>query len=146
MSLVSVIIPAYNAAGFVRGAIDSVLAQTLQDFEVIVVDDGSNDETAKVFEQRQSDPRVRYFYQANCGLPGARNAGAKVSSGEYLAFLDADDFFAPTALETMRRKLEESDAAWLNVGLLKLEGEKRTVRHPILLTGIYFSPSLTMTS
>jgi glycosyltransferase involved in cell wall biosynthesis len=130
MSLVSVIIPAYNAANLVKGAIESVLAQTLRDFEVIVVDDGSKDETARAVEPFLTDSRVRYFYQENRGLPGARNSGAKISQGDYLAFLDADDFLAPTALDAMRKRFEETGAAWLNVGVLKLEGSNRTVRHP----------------
>jgi len=130
MTFVSVIIPAYNAASFVLGAINSVLGQTFQNFELIVVDDGSKDGTRKTVESYLSDSRVRYLYQENRGLPGARNAGAKVSRGDYLAFLDADDFFAPNALECMLNAFQSTDARWLNVGVLKLEGEIRTVRHP----------------
>jgi glycosyltransferase involved in cell wall biosynthesis len=130
MGLVSVIIPAYNSAKFVGGAIESVLAQTTDDFEIIVVDDGSKDATPRAIEPFLADSRIRYFRQENRGLPGARNAGAKVSRGEYLAFLDADDFLAPNALEAMRKKFEESGAAWLNVGVMKLEGENRTFRRP----------------
>lgn len=135
MSLVSVIIPAYNAAKFIGGAIESVLAQSVKDLEIIVVDDGSTDGTGKVVESYLYDSRVRYLCQANRGLPGARNAGAAASTGEFLAFLDADDFFAPNALEAMLRKFEESSAAWLNVGVLKLEGGKRTERHPRIPEG-----------
>jgi glycosyltransferase involved in cell wall biosynthesis len=135
MGLVSVIIPSYNSARLVGGAIESVLAQTLYDFEVIVVDDGSKDDTPQAVEPYLADSRIQYFRQENRGLPGARNAGAKVSRGEYLVFLDADDFLAPNALEAMRKRFEESGAAWLNVGLLKLEGENRTTRHPRLPEG-----------
>jgi glycosyltransferase involved in cell wall biosynthesis len=130
MTLVSVIIPAYNAATFVQGAIDSVLAQTFQNFEIILVDDGSKDATRKAVEPYLLDSRLHYLYQENRGLPGARNSGAKVSRGEYLAFLDADDFFAPNALECMLSAFQSTDAQWLNVGVLKLEGQNRTVRHP----------------
>src|SRR5580704_6980271 len=135
MVLVSVIIPAYNSAKFLVGAIESVLAQTMDDFEIIVVDDGSKDNTLQVVEPFLADSRIRYFRQQNRGLPGARNAGAKVSRGEYLAFLDADDFLAPNALEAMRKRFEESEAAWLNVGVLKLEGKNKTIRHPLLPEG-----------
>ena len=135
MSLASVIIPAYNAAKFVGGAIESVLAQTVHDFEIIVVDDGSKDDTVGAVAPYLADSRVRYLLQENRGLPGARNAGAKVSSGEYLAFLDADDFLSPNALEAMMRKFDETGSAWLNVGVLKLEGESKTVRHPRLPEG-----------
>lgn len=130
MNSVSVIIPAYNASRFVGGAIESVLSQTMAEFEVIVVNDGSTDDTVRIVDRYLSDRRVRYIYQQNRGLPGARNAGAENSRGEYLAFLDADDFLAPNALELMTRRFKETGAAWLNVGVLKIDGEKRTVRHP----------------
>src|ERR1700680_1299064 len=128
MSRVSVIIPAYNAAAFAAGALDSVLAQTWQDFEVIVVDDGSKDDTANVVQPYLADPRIRYIFQQNRGLPGARNAGAKVSTGAYLAFLDADDFLAPTALATVHQRFEESGAAWSIVSLIKVDGQKKILR------------------
>lgn len=130
MSLISVIIPAYNAAHFLAGAIQSVLTQTLQDFEILIVDDGSTDETAETVRKYLSDVRIHYLYQKNQGLPGARNAGAKASTGLYLAFLDADDFLAENALATMLKTFETTRAAWLNVGVMKIEGEKRSVRHP----------------
>jgi len=130
MSLVSVIIPAYNAAAFIHEAIDSVLAQTFQNFEIILVDDGSKDALRNAVAPYLTDSRVHYLYQENRGLPGARNAGANMSRGEYLAFLDADDSLAPNALECMLHAFQSTDARWLNVGVLKLEGENGTVRHP----------------
>lgn len=138
MTLISVIIPAYNAAGYVRGAIGSVLAQTAQNFEIIIVDDGSQDGTRKVIEPFLDDSRIRYFFQKNRGLPGARNSGAKISRGDYLAFLDSDDFFAPNALESMLRRFQETGAAWLNVGVLKVNGAHRVVRQPNIPEGDLF--------
>jgi len=93
---VSVVIPAYNAAEFVGRAIDSVLAQTLIDFEVIVVDDGSTDRTADVVAPY--DARVRLLSKPNGGLSSARNAGIQAARGEYVAFLDADDWWMPEKL------------------------------------------------
>lgn len=130
MSVVSVIIPAYNAASFVNGAIDSVLSQSFQNFEIIVVDDGSKDATRQAVEPYLSDPRVHYLYQENRGPSKAKNTGAMVSRGDYLAFLDADDFLAPDALERMLEAFQSTGAQWLNVGVLKLGGENCTVRHP----------------
>jgi glycosyltransferase involved in cell wall biosynthesis len=135
MSLVSVIIPAYNSAAYVCGALNSVLSQTLQDFEIIIVDDGSKDNTKEVVAPYLGDSRIKYRYQENRGLPGARNAGARIAQSEYFAFLDADDFFAPTALETILDRFEDTGAAWCNVGLLKLDGDKRIVRHAIVPEG-----------
>jgi glycosyltransferase involved in cell wall biosynthesis len=132
---VSIIIPAFNAAAVIAGAIESSLQQTFHDFEVIIVNDGSTDDTAEVVSRYLSDPRVSCISQENRGLPGARNAGALKSAGDYLAFLDADDFLAPNAIESMTQKFKESGAAWLNVGVLKIEGEQRTFRHPRLPEG-----------
>ena len=134
MTLVSVVIPAYNASPYVRGAVDSVLRQSHQNFEIIIVDDGSTDDTREVVEPYLADSRIRYYYQQNRGLPGARNSGAQQSRGEYLAFLDADDFLACNALETMLRAFRLSNTAWLNVGVLKIEGVNRTFRHPFTPT------------
>ena len=96
-NLVSVVIPCYNHAYFLEQAIESVLTQSDSDFEVIVIDDGSTDNTAEVV--RHYFP-VRYAYQENSGLSAARNAGLRHSCGEFLVFLDADDGLLPHALET----------------------------------------------
>jgi glycosyltransferase involved in cell wall biosynthesis len=94
--LVSVTIPSYNHAQFLGQAIESVLAQSYSNFELIVVDDGSTDNTAEV--ARHYSP-VRYIYQENAGLSSARNSGLRQSCGEFLVFLDADDRLLPHALE-----------------------------------------------
>jgi glycosyltransferase involved in cell wall biosynthesis len=88
--LVSVVIPAYNAAQFLGDTIQSAKDQTLQDLEIIVVDDGSRDQTAAVAE---SYPGVRCIRQANQGVSAARNTGVNAASGEFIAFLDADDIW-----------------------------------------------------
>lgn len=93
---VSVVIPAYNAAWCVRRAIDSVLAQDYRDFELIVVNDGSTDDTAAVLSGYGDTLRV--VEQANGGLSSARNAGIRAARGEFVAFLDADDWWLPGKL------------------------------------------------
>lgn len=97
MGLVSTIIPAFNAAPFVGETIESALAQTHRDQEIIVVDDGSTDETVAVV--RSFEPRVRLLQQQNGGPAAARNAGVRVSTGDWIAFLDADDIWMPNKLE-----------------------------------------------
>ena len=94
-NLVSVVIPCYNHAQFLQQAIESVLAQSYSNFEIIVVDDGSTDDTAEVV--RRCSP-VRYVYQENAGRSSARNTGLRDSRGEFLVFLDADDRLLPHAL------------------------------------------------
>ncbi len=96
--LVSVVIPAYNAGAFIDQSVGSALAQSAGDLEVIVVNDGSTDDTADHF-RTWNDPRLRVITQANLGLASALNAGIQASRGTYIAFLDADDLWLPSKLE-----------------------------------------------
>ena len=98
----SVILPTYNSAKFLKQAIDSVLAQQEKDWELIVVDDGSTDETGQVLEEYRPFPRVRVIKQNNQGAAAARNRGIQASGGEYIAFLDADDLWRENHLTVMR--------------------------------------------
>src|ERR1700674_2946625 len=95
--LVSVVIPTYNYRQFVVEAVESVLAQTYRPIELIVVDDGSTDGTRAELERFEG--QIRYMFQENRGLPAARNRGIRAAAGEYVAFLDADDVWAPTKIE-----------------------------------------------
>lgn len=95
--LVSVIIPSYNYGQFVGQAVDSALKQTYSPIEIIVVDDGSEDDTRERLSQYGD--RIRYVYQQNQGLSAARNTGMRIARGEYLAFLDSDDAFHPRKVE-----------------------------------------------
>ena len=104
MALVSVVIPTYNYARYLPHSIESALAQTHRDVEVIVVDDGSTDDTKEVVA-RYGD-RVVYRYQENIGLPKSRNQGCRIARGDYLAFLDADDVWLPDKLEKQLPILE----------------------------------------
>lgn len=95
---ISVVIPAYNAAASLPRALDSVLAQTFAAHEIIVVDDGSTDATAEIMPPYLHHPGVRYLRQANAGPSAARNQGAALATGEWIAFLDADDWYYPQRL------------------------------------------------
>ncbi len=100
---VSVIIPAFNASALLPDAIESALRQTAGTPEVIVIDDGSTDSTADVVQQFQT--RIRYFRQPNSGAAAARNNGISRATGDFIAFLDADDWWHPTKLEHQLRHL-----------------------------------------
>lgn len=113
MPKVSVVIPSYNRADFVAETIRSVLDQTYQDFEIIVVDDGSTDNTKEIVDSFK-DPRIKYIYQENRGASGARNTGINASIGEYIAFLDSDDIYLPNKLE-MDIRMVDSDH---NIGIV----------------------------
>ena len=107
MPKASVVIPAYNSLKYLPATMESVLRQTFNDFEVILVNDGSSDDTEHWVSQI-TDPRVKLITQENQGLSGARNTGIAHASGEYIAFLDADDLWEPTKLEKQVLCLEEN--------------------------------------
>ena len=96
-TLVSVVIPSFNYGRFVGDAVESALGQTYPDLEVIVVDDGSTDDTQRVLKRFGS--RIRYVYQNNRGLSAARNTGVRLANGEWIALLDADDVWHPRKTE-----------------------------------------------
>jgi glycosyltransferase involved in cell wall biosynthesis len=96
---VSIITPTFNRADFIRSAVESVLAQTFGDFELLIVDDGSTDNTVSVLEPYLSDVRIRYFHQPNQGQSVARNRGLAEAQGELICFLDSDDAWLENKLE-----------------------------------------------
>ncbi|HBC47709.1 MAG TPA: hypothetical protein DEO84_02180 [candidate division Zixibacteria bacterium] len=95
--LISVIIPTYNSAVYIEEALKSIFEQTYQDFEIIIVDDGSTDNTRQIL--RKYGERIQYIFQANGGPSSARNNGIRKARGKYIAFLDADDRWLPTKLQ-----------------------------------------------
>ena len=116
----SVIIPLYNKAPYIRKALESVLAQTYTDYELIIVDDGSTDGSAEIAEaflqtpaSRLSPLAFRLIRQANSGVSAARNNGVAQAHGDYIAFLDADDWWEPTYLERMAQLIEDYPDAGL---------------------------------
>jgi cellulose synthase/poly-beta-1,6-N-acetylglucosamine synthase-like glycosyltransferase len=114
--LVSVIVPAYNAASTVQETLRSVLTQTVAEIEVIVVDDGSTDDTAMAVDNVAAhDPRVRLERQPQCGVAAARNRAIRCASGEFIAPMDADDLWHPTKLE---RQLERFQGGEPDLGLV----------------------------
>lgn len=108
---VSVIIPVYNVQAYLKQCLDSVLAQSMTDIEVICVDDGSTDDSLSILrEYEEKDSRVRILEQPNSGAGAARNLGLAHAKGEYLSFLDSDDFFEPDMLKTAYDCAKEYEA------------------------------------
>jgi glycosyltransferase involved in cell wall biosynthesis len=124
MPRVSVVIPTYNHAAFVRETLDSVFAQTYRDFEIVVINDGSPDNTEEVLKELIDGHRVAYVRQENAGQAAARNAGLKMAKGEYIAFLDDDDVWPADKLEWQAARLDEEPEAVLVYGLLKRVGSE----------------------
>jgi glycosyltransferase involved in cell wall biosynthesis len=102
---VSVIIPSYNSAHLLKDSLNSVIASNFLKFEIIVIDDGSNDNTKDIIRPFLIDGRINYIFQNNKGLSGARNSGIKRAKGEYLVFLDADDLILPDKLKVQSEYL-----------------------------------------
>ena len=111
--LISVIIPTYNKSQYLKEAIESVLNQTYKNIEIIIVDDGSTDNTEKIARSFQGT-RIIYFFQKNKGPAGARDSGIKKAQGEYVAFLDSDDLWLPEKLERQIEFMERNS----EIGLL----------------------------
>ena len=103
---ISVIIPLYNKEHYIEDTIKSVLAQTYSNWEAIIIDDGSTDSSAQI-AQSFNDPRIRFYKQTNQGVSRTRNRGIELATGEYIAFLDADDQWMPNYLHTMNSLAEQ---------------------------------------
>lgn len=118
---ISVIIPAYNAERFLPRALDSVISQTYQDLEILVIDDGSQDATGQIADAYATkDPRVRVLHVSNNGEAKARNLALSEASGSYITFCDADDCMHPDMIEKLYRQIQEEDldiavCSWKNV-------------------------------
>ncbi len=139
--LVSVIIPTYNRAHCIGRAIDSVLAQTYGEVDVIVIDDGSKDDTrARVLDTYGKDSRVRYVHQDNCGVSAARNHGIRQVKGELAALLDSDDAWMPDKLALQLaclRAFTDAGMVWSDMTAIGPGGEVREERHLRTFYGAY---------
>ena len=126
--LVSVIMPAYNAASFIEEAIGSVIAQTVTDWELVVIDDRSTDDTFAMAQRCVADdPRIRLLKNdTNMGVAKTRNRGIALSNGQYIAFLDSDDVWRGDKLEKQLEKVKKTGAGicYCSYGIIGASGEK----------------------
>ena len=117
MAEVSIIVPVYQVEKYIRQCVDSILAQTFTDFELILVDDGSKDQSGKICDEyARMDTRVKVIHKENGGAADTRNRGVNQAVGNYVMFVDSDDYLAPTMLECLYRNIlnENADIAACN--------------------------------
>lgn len=160
LPLVSIIIPCYNQAHFIGDALRSALAQSYPAIEVIVVNDGSPDDLDAVMQRYRGDARVRYLVQENRGLPAARNRGIREARGEFLKFLDADDWLLPEAIaKQVQAFLADPSLGLVYCDFLRVDAEGSILEEapvararrvlngdilPSLLLGGYFTPNTVL--
>ena len=133
MSFFSIIIPTYNRAHFIKETVDSVLGTNLSIFEVIIVDDGSTDNTKQIIMRKYgSDPRVQYYFKQNEERGAARNFGIQQAKGEYAVFFDSDDFMKPHYLEILHKIIIENPEVKLLAAKYNYDNDGKTENHPVL--------------
>jgi len=139
MKSVSIIIPAYNVAGYIEVCLDSILSQTYTDFEVIVVDDGSTDATGHITDGYASlDDRVKVIHLSNQGVSAARNAGIQAAAGMFFLFFDGDDFIEPGTLADLVAEIRDKGADVLIYGYHRYGGGQITQTvYPVFGEGLY---------
>lgn len=125
--LISIIMPAYNMENYIGKTIESVLKQKYTKWELIIINDGSNDNTKQIVKQYQcKDKRIKYLEQENKGVSVARNKGIDSANGKYISFLDADDLWEPIALSELINVAKKTDAGWIcgEMDIIKPSGNK----------------------
>ena len=143
MPMVSFIVPVYNAEQYLVTCVSSLLKQTMPDFEIILVDDGSKDTSGEICDcLSRQDARIRTIHQINAGIGGARNSGMHAAAGDYIVFIDSDDFLEPDFLENAIPLIEQDGVDIVNFGFFHttLDGQGEIVhRTPAchLLEGIF---------
>lgn len=120
MAIISIIVPVYNVEKYLPDCVDSILNQYVEDFELILVDDGSTDKSGKICDDyAEKDKRVKTVHQKNGGVSRARNVGLDIASGEYVTFVDADDWVHPSIYSTMLRTAKEENVDVVACGIAR---------------------------
>lgn len=133
--MISVIVPVYKVADYLDKCVHSLVTQTYLDLEIILVDDGSPDDCPRICDAwAEKDRRIRVVHKTNGGLSDARNAGLDIAGGDYISFVDSDDWIAPTMLETMLNVLLQADADICSCGIMNVyeDGSTQSWHQPPL--------------
>ena len=137
-SLISIIIPVYNVEEYLRKCVDSVLAQTYKNLEIILVDDGSTDKSGQICDQyAQRENRVVVIHQTNAGVSAARNAGLRVAKGEYIGFVDADDYIASDMYSYLYDLIQTYQVPLAVCNYFDVRGKDIIARVPPIVDGAY---------
>lgn len=145
MKKLSVIVPVYNVEAYLRQCIDSIIGQTYRDLEIILVNDGSTDRSGDICDEYVArDPRIKVLHKTNGGLSSARNAGMDVMTGDYVLFVDSDDWLDPNACEELMLQLVEHDADAIHFGFIKEYESGQSYAQAIAEQPVITSPEKTL--
>ena len=108
--MISIVVPVYNVEKYLKECVDSILAQTYTDYEIILVDDGSTDSSGSICDEYTKYSKIQVIHKKNAGLGMARNSGIEIAKGEFITFLDSDDYWSPDALEKLMAGIKENHA------------------------------------
>ena len=137
--MISAIVPAYNVEKYLERCVNSILIQTYENFEIILVDDGSKDQSVEICDKfAQEDNRIKVIHKENGGLSSARNAGMKIAEGKYIVFIDSDDDIEPNMFELMLQAAEENKADFVMTDYIRiLKNNKKYLETSAIQGGLY---------
>ena len=145
MADISIIVPIYNAQNYIKKCIDSIINQTKKELEIILINDGSTDDTDKIIK-KYNDKRIKYFINKNCGIGSTRNFGIEKATSKYILFIDSDDYLELDACEKLYKKIEEdkSDIVVYNFNKVDNEIAEKVTIYPFLKTNLKNSPNILL--
>ncbi len=140
MALISVIVPVYKVEDYLDKCVESIVAQTYTNLEIILVDDGSPDRCGEMCDEwAKKDSRIRVIHKENGGLSDARNAGMDIASGEYIAFVDSDDWIHPCFIDSLRRVVKEHGAQIAACGVRFVYGDRDTAEEKEIASAVVYT-------
>ena len=135
---VSIIVPVYQAKNYIRSCVESILSQTYNNIELLLIDDGSNDGSEIICEElSEKHPVIKTIHQVNKSVSAARNRGIEETTGEYLLFVDSDDFISPLAIEQLMKIMEQTKADIVFFDFTKLYSRQKVEVSANIMEGLY---------
>lgn len=136
--LISVIVPVYNVEGYLCECVDSILAQTYKNLEIILIDDGSTDNSSRICDDYKiSNSNVIVIHKSNGGADSARKAGIKIANGKYIGYVDADDWIEPKMFEMLHKYMVDNNVKVVESGIIDTNGDSHSFRYPSFTEGKY---------